>query len=121
MTKLYAKIDQYGVVVKYPYTYTDLYEENDNTQFDDRFDLYGWFNLTEEHTLKKHSLVEVIIQDPPTINWVTERLIRKELPEEENGNYVIKWLVEGRSSEEIDAEIEYKISSGHPNATDGTP
>lgn len=64
MNKTYAKVKG-DTLIKYPYTIQDLYEENPHTEYDSRFDLYGWYIQTEDAIKNGNTLVE--IESPPDL------------------------------------------------------
>ena len=95
----YAKIKN-EQVVKYPYEMGDLWTENENTAFDCRFDLVGWFYQTEEHTLNGCDLVEVIRQPLPEINNETHKLVEDSVPVLIDGVWTIVIRIEEKTEEE---------------------
>jgi hypothetical protein len=118
---LYAKIDSNGNLVKYPYMYQDLLEDNPNTNYDDRFDVYGWFVQTDTHLKENFTLVEVKEEPKPEINYVTHYLVLNPNPVNKNGEWVFEYEIVGKSQEQIDAELQYKIEQNHPNIKDDHP
>ena len=61
---MYAKIKDNNLIL-FPYTLSSLLLDNPATQYDDRYDLLGWFNQTEKHLLEGYTLEEVVEGDIP--------------------------------------------------------
>jgi hypothetical protein len=61
---MYAKIKDNNLIL-FPYTLSSLLLDNPNTEYDDRYDLLGWFNQTEKHLLEGYTLEEVVEGDIP--------------------------------------------------------
>jgi hypothetical protein len=61
---MYAKIKDNNLIL-FPYTLSSLLLDNPATQYDDRYDLLGWFNQTESHLLEGYTLAEVVVADTP--------------------------------------------------------
>lgn len=99
----YAKVNG-EELVKYPYTWGDLAEENPYTLYDSRFDLPEWYAQTEEGISSGNDIVEVTVQDPPEIDDATQKIIFDKLkqPSFENGVWVIAYDVVEKTQEEID-------------------
>ena len=76
---IYIKIND-GNIATYPYTYSSLYSENPYSQYDDRYDLRGWFNQTETCLVEGHVLEEVVEAAVPVINHAAEKNVINNLP-----------------------------------------
>jgi|SaaInlV_100m_DNA_5_1039725.scaffolds.fasta_scaffold09024_3 hypothetical protein len=97
---MYAKIEN-GSVLKYPYTISELRQDNPNTSFPKK-------GLTTE-TLESFGVYEVSVPDTPDYNDRTHRLQQLD-PELENGTWVSKWGVVEKTADEV-AEYYAAVSS----------
>jgi hypothetical protein len=94
---MFAKI-QNNQVVKYPYSWADLELDNPSTSFDDRFDLAGWYALTEASS--ESTLVEVIIPNRPSTTS-EQKLSTASEPVLVDGHWQLQWSVVDLTVEEI--------------------
>lgn len=94
---LYAKIKN-NEVVKYPYSFTNLQEENPYTSYPTA-DIEHWFPLTEEAQMG-YEIVSVNYTAHPLYNAITQR-IQEINPIKTNGQWQQAWQVLDYSEEEI--------------------
>lgn len=96
----YAKINTNNVVLKYPYTLQDLYSDNPHTEYDDRFDLLGWFNETEAHTIREEQLVPVEVQTISAIDLTQQKPVFATEPTLVDGSWVLAYTLVEKTAEE---------------------
>lgn len=102
---LYAKV--HGTeVLQFPYTLDTLRSENPYTEYDNRFDVIGWYNQTEDARRDGKSIVEVIEQEPPTINTTSQILEKDSLPSLIDNNWILGWEIIERTADEIAQYLE---------------
>jgi hypothetical protein len=89
---MFAKV-QGLTVVKFPFTFLDLKEENPYTNFDNRFSLIEWYEQTENATIENSKLVFVLVEEPPIFNFNAEQIFKQTVPTFTNGNWVLGWDV----------------------------
>jgi hypothetical protein len=80
-------------LLKYPYTFSDLRDENPHTRYDNRFSLSEWYARTEDASVTGASVVEVVFANEPEHDKTTHRLIPKDNPELIDGIWVIGWEI----------------------------
>jgi len=97
---MYAKIEN-GSVLKYPYTISELRQDNPNTSFPKK-------GLTTE-TLESFGVYEVSVPDTPDYNDRTHRLQQLD-PALENGTWVSRWDAVEKTADEV-AEYDANVSS----------
>jgi len=102
---LYAKVHS-AEVLQFPYTLDTLRSENPYTDYDNRFDVIGWYNQTEDARRDGKSIVEVIEQDPPIFNTTTQIIEKESLPSLIDNNWVLSWKIINRSEDEIAQYLE---------------
>lgn len=90
-------------LIKYPYTMQDMQEENPFTQYDERFDLKGWYSKTEEAESTGQTVEYVEMAEMPDIDDRTETLEQRKLPSYQDGKWVIMYDVIKKTEEEIEA------------------
>lgn len=99
-----AKIKN-DVLIKYPYGYDELQNDNPNTKFTGVIDLLALFKESEEHTLKGYDLVEIVVEKKYTtmllrgledqIPLTTSHIVTlSNTPVKEGDKWVLKWNVE---------------------------
>ena len=91
---MYAKIKD-GSVEKYPYSITDLKQDNPNVSFP---------RVLDSTTLNSFGTYEVVIDSSPTYNSVTQTINKKTIPELVNGVWTLKWEIKDKPQEEIDQD-----------------
>ncbi len=94
-------------LLKFPYFISDLSSENNNTKFDDRHDIFGWFNLTDLHLVNGEDLVNVEPESMPAVDFSKNKAILGSAPVYKNGRWVFEYSVEARSQEELDEIAAY--------------
>lgn len=95
---MYIRVKE-GVVVKYPYSWTDLRNEYPNVSFS--------LNMKEED-LKEFGVYVVKESGRPEINY-DQKLVELQ-PIFEDGDWIKQWRVDYLSDEEIEAKIELRWS-----------
>lgn len=86
----YAKIN--GVsLVKYPYTKSDLRQENPYSRYDSRYTLPEWYAMTDEGLTSGNQVVEVKTAEQPEYDATTHDITQKPVPELVDGEWVLGW------------------------------
>lgn len=98
---IYAKING-SDLIKFPYKWDDLKQENPFTYYDNRFDLISWYAQTEEAETTGNEIVLVTIQAIPEIDSNTQNLVQPESPVLENGEWTLRYGVVDKTQEELD-------------------
>lgn len=80
-------------IVKFPFSFLDLQEENPYTKFDDRFSLVEWHKKTEGATIKGEQLFPVSVQPAPDYSQAHQKIVQKTLPTFTNGEWSLGWDV----------------------------
>lgn len=78
-------------LIKHPYTFTDLREENPYTRYDGRFTLSEWYAQTDDASATGATVVEVVIADQPEYDTATHYLIQQTTPTLIDGVWTIGW------------------------------
>ena len=91
---MYAKIKD-GSVEKYPYSITDLKQDNPNVSFP---------RVLDSTVLNSFGTYEVVTDSKPTYNSVTQTINRKSTPELVSGTWTLKWEIKDKPQEDIDQE-----------------
>lgn len=91
---MYAKIKD-GSVEKYPYSITDLKQDNPNVSFP---------KVLNTSTLNSFGTYEVVTDSKPTYNSVTQTINKKNTPELVSGTWTLKWEIKDKPQEDIDQE-----------------
>lgn len=97
---MYVKANN-GVVEKYPYTTTDLTQENPNVSFP---------SVLSAEILANFNVFQVIEQEKPD----TDNLfytVKRHLPEMVNGEWVLLWDVIQKTQEQLDEEAEIEAEA----------
>jgi len=89
---MYAKIKD-GSVEKYPYSITDLKQDNPNVSFP---------KVLDSTVLNSFGTYEVVTDSRPTYNSVTQTISRKSTPELVSGVWTLKWDINDKTQTEID-------------------
>lgn len=105
---MYVKVKN-NQVIQYPYGYAELQAENPYTNFNG-LELPYAFQGTEEN-LAGNILEPVVNDNTPPYNDSTQRLIAAETPVFENNQWVIKFSVVDKTSEELAAEEAQKAET----------
>ena len=95
---MYAKIKN-SQIVQYPYGYSELQNDNPYTNFNGA-NVYDAFQGTDEN-LAGAELVEVQIEQTPTYDDKTQRVVFATSPVFNGGNWVIACTVVSKTSEEL--------------------
>ena len=117
----YAKVNK-TVVIKYPYTWADLQNENVSTMFDNRFSLEGWYAQTDDAMTSGESLVEVVESAQPI--HIRGRIISEVSPELVEGVYTQAWSVDDTGVDLLgdlrDSRNQILVSTDWTQASDST-
>ena len=89
---MYAKIKD-GSVEKYPYSISDLKQDNPNVSFP---------KVLDSTVLNSFGMYEVVTDSKPTYNIVTQVINKKSTPELVSEVWTLKWEIKDKSQEEID-------------------
>lgn len=90
-------------LIKHPYTFADLREENPYTRYDGRFTLPEWYAQTEDAQTTGATVVEVVIADQPGYDTETHYLTQHTTPALVDGVWTIGWdIVERPPAPETD-------------------
>jgi hypothetical protein len=100
---MYAEILN-NQVIKYPYTLEQLQSDNPYTNYDERYDVVGWYNLTEKAITTGSTLVDVEEQPFPEYNGVTQAIIKHTVPVYKNDKWIFGWDIVDKTQERIDLE-----------------
>jgi len=87
----YAKIVN-GVVVKYPYTMSDLRKENPNTSFPMKMN---------EESMMSWDMYTVHMENTPMFNAQTQKAVRSNTPTFKEGRWVLEWTIENLTEQEV--------------------
>lgn len=101
---MFAKIKD-NKIIKYPYTLSDLYEDNPHTNFGIETNVAEIFPNTEAATLYGYTLVKVIDEPIPAINPNKHRIEPME-PKLLEGVWVRKWQIVDKTEEELAKDYE---------------
>tara|TARA_Y100001968_G_C19299420_1_gene688297 strand:- start:134 stop:610 length:477 start_codon:yes stop_codon:yes gene_type:complete len=91
---MYAKIKD-GSVEKYPYSITDLKQDNPNVSFP---------KTIPTLTLNHYGVADVVVATKPSFNSITQTINRKSTPELVSGTWTLKWEIKDKPQEDIDQE-----------------
>ena len=99
----YAKVKTYNILIQFPYSFTDLKNENPNMEYDDRFDLPQWYAQTQDAITNNCKIVEVfdIIPLPENYNHLTQTAIKMTLPVLVDNQWVLGWNIFPKTEQEI--------------------
>lgn len=95
----YAKIKS-NQVLKFPYGFVDLKEENPYTNFNDT-DLYQAFQGTTAN-ISGEELVSVSTEDKSEYDQKTQKIILDTVPQFKNSQWVLSWSIVNLSEDEIE-------------------
>lgn len=90
---IYAEIQNNQIVLKYPYSKTDLHLDNPSSEYDDRFTLVEWYAQTEKASSNNSALVEVAISDCPSYDPNMQTAQQASLPELVDDVWTVGWVV----------------------------
>lgn len=96
----YAKVKS-DTVIKFPYTTETLMEENPYTQYDDRFDLLGWYEQTDDAINDGNMLVLVEALPIPEFDAATKKIKEASTPTLVDNKWVLGWDILDKTQEEI--------------------
>lgn len=98
---MYAKVKN-GQIIKYPYGYTELRADNPYTNFNG-IELFYAFQGTEEN-LAGNTLEQIVNDNVPSYDSRTQRLVAADIPVFENNQWVIKFQIIDKTTEELSLE-----------------
>ena len=98
---MFAKI-QNNVVLKFPYTFADLQNENPYTNFGGVQDLKKLYDVTEDAEQNGNVLEPVAIDDLPSFDASIQNCVLTDLPILKNSSWVLPYSVTQKTQEEID-------------------
>jgi hypothetical protein len=90
----YIKVSKSNEIIKYPYTWNDLYNENPFSLYDDRYTLSKWYEKTEEGISSENKILEVTIQDCSSIDQSKFIVAYDNIPIFENDHWILKFTIE---------------------------
>mgnify|MGYP003342715543 CR=1 FL=1 len=94
-------------LLKFPYFMSDLSSENNNTNFDGRHDIFGWFKLSDLHLVNGEDLVEVKQEPVPDVDFSKNKATFGATPVFKDGCWVFECFIEARTQEELDEIAAY--------------
>jgi hypothetical protein len=100
---MYAKTHNTDLI-KYPYTVTNLQEENPYSNYDSRFTLPEWYAQTEEAFNTGYVVNDVVRATEPDYTSDTHYLSEKTNPELVEGVWVLGWNIVERPTSMLDDE-----------------
>lgn len=89
---MYVKVNNTNLI-KCPYTFADLREENPYSRYDGRFTLPEWYAQTDEGMSSGNTVAVVKTAEPPDHDADTQYVEQKSLPELHNGEWVLGWSI----------------------------
>jgi hypothetical protein len=99
---MFAKIKN-GVCEGFPYTETDLKNDNPYTNYGNSIDVASIFPMTEAATVHGYTLVDVVFDPYPPIDTHTQRLVELPPKEAADGTWHVGWDVIPLTQTEQDA------------------
>jgi len=99
---MFAKVLN-NTLIKFPYQFPDLYEENPYTRFDMSVDLPTLYSRTEDAENTGASIVEVTDAPNPTRDPATQKVVVDDNPTLIDGVWVLGRTVVALSQAELDA------------------
>jgi len=88
----YLKVKD-NLILKFPYTYSDLLQENPSSNYDDRFTLPEWYSVTEECRQTGASVVEFQIVEQPIFDPAVYEAELNLPPIFVDGAWVANWVL----------------------------
>lgn len=101
----YAEV-QNKKLIKYPYLFSDLQEDNPNTNYGNNYDVAYWFPMTSIAIENGYTLAPVNELPQPSFNPATQNCTLQTTPVLKNGVWNIDWVVTDKTPEEIAAELD---------------
>ena len=87
----YIKVSKINKLIKYPYTWNDMCNENPFTLYDDRFTLAQWYEQTEEGSSSGNKILEVNMQDSSSVDHSKFTVTYDDTPVFENDQWILKF------------------------------
>lgn len=95
----YVEINANNEIVTYPYTFSNLQEENPYTNFGDNSDVMYWFPQTALALEKGYQLVGVLATPQPSYDQLTQYVFEG-TPAEIDGQWFQTWVVRTNTPEQ---------------------
>lgn len=105
MIQRYAEINGESLI-KYPYLFSDLQADNQETNYGDNYDVAYWYPMTQKAKETGNSLNAVIQEIEPSYDPATQNCVLQDAPELLHGRWVIHWIVSEKTPEEKQQYIE---------------
>ncbi len=99
---LFAKVNTSNLI-QFPYSWTNLVEENPSSSYDNRFTLVEWYQQTEEGTSTGNLIVPVEELERPTFDLSIQNIIKHTLPTLVEGSWNIGWTITNKTQQEVEA------------------
>lgn len=106
----YAKV-KHNQLVKYPYGFLELQQDNPFTNFNGNGDVAYWFPLTDLAINEGYTLVQVVEEIIPDYNYQTQTCTKEAVPKLVNGEWTLGWRVTNFTAEEQATYTNQKIVS----------
>lgn len=94
-------------LLKFPYSMSDLSSENNNTQYDNRYSIFEWFNQTDAHIKNGEELVVVEEEPIPSADWSKMNATLNDVPSFKNGKWVFEQILFEKTQEQKDDIANY--------------
>lgn len=101
----YAKVNE-TLLVKYPYGFSNLQEENPHTYYGLSQDVIELFPTTEAAILRNENLVEVVIEEISPYDSRLQYVEYGSAPVHESGQWILKTFVLDKSQAQLEQEEE---------------
>lgn len=105
MIERYAEING-DTLIKYPYVFSDLQNDNPHTNYGDNYDVAFWYPFTEKAKNTGNRLVLVSSLPEPTYDPFTQNCVLNNTPVLNNGEWSVDWVVSQKTQKEIADKIE---------------
>lgn len=105
MIERYAEING-DTLIKYPYLFSDLQNDNPHTNYGDNYDVAFWYPFTEKAKNTGNRLVLVSSLPEPTFDSFTQNCVLNNTPVLNNGEWSVDWVVSQKTQKEIADKIE---------------
>lgn len=103
-------------LIKYPYSFSQLQEENPYTDYGQNTDVFFWFPQTETAIQNGYSIVEVLDEPLPTYDVTQQKCTKNSLPIFENAAWTLGWTVSNLTVEEQETIIANKKAANKATA-----
>lgn len=106
----YAKVNDVSGLLKYPYTYQDLQNENPYTNFGDSDNIIELYSKTEDSVNSGNYLTEVVVSDLPELSKNSYANLAAN-PIKKNGLWVLEYLIQEIPEEQIHSRMIRKYNT----------